>query len=109
MFEEGKGNERLARILASENVTALQTKAPQISATPISPPLQINQWSEISITVALGGRVSVRINGSSVAAEVVDPTWPASTATRIFVGINFVETPSGEVRVHSDDVRLTVP
>ena len=66
----------------------------------------LGAWTNVRLSVTLGGNVTVEYNGQVVQQITTSAAWVAGT-TRVFVGINFLATPTTTpVSLHIDDVRL---
>ncbi len=108
IFTDSGGTDHIARVLVGATAARIEqgSSPATFKPTPMSATVTTGVWSTIEIAVAIGGNVTVKINGAIVGTTPTDASW-ASVSSRVFVGINFTEAPLGStVGVHIDDVRV---
>jgi hypothetical protein len=108
VFGDGTGTERTARILLGKEDGILQeiiggtSRTYTLSAVPPA-----GAWSRMSLSVAVSGRLVVRIGETTVLDASADPAWQPSNAIRFVAGINFYDkTPTTGMSFRFDDVLL---
>ena len=106
VFGDGGPNEHLVRLLVGDGRAAVQEKAPALQVYDLSRAPALGAWSTMSLSVEVGGRIVVHLDNDTVLDVTVDPSWAVSDSTRVFVGINFVESPANALSFHFDDVRF---
>lgn len=107
VFNDGSTNEQHVRVLlgakdaiVQENVTGTYV-AHRMSETP-----PLGAWTRLSLSIEVGGHIVVHV-ADRVALDIpAAGEWQPSTLTKVFVGINFVETPTLGVAFRVDDVRV---
>lgn len=107
VFGDATSAEHVTRVLIGANGATLQDK-PQATAGrafALTTVPATGAWSHVTISAEVNGRIRVLVGDQVAADEAADPTMQASTATRFFVGVNFVEVPSGTFQFRYDDVR----
>ncbi|MEO6575894.1 MAG: hypothetical protein ABIP89_18725 [Polyangiaceae bacterium] len=105
IFTDGVGNEHLVRLLVSDGKASVQEKTPTLTSYPLSSGIPLHAWSRVSLAIQAGGNIVVRVNEVTTLDVLADPSWAASSSTRVFVGINFEDTPIGATAVRFDNVR----
>jgi hypothetical protein len=105
---DGGTTDHLVRLLVGKTGSNLQEEATPNTIVPhtFSQTTPIGTWTNVTLSVTLGGNITVTYGGQTVQQIPTSAAWVAG-ATRIFVGINFLETPTtAAVSLHIDDVRL---
>jgi hypothetical protein len=105
---DGGTTDHLTRLLVGKTGSNLQEEATPNTIVPhlFSQTTPIGTWTNVTLSVAIGGNITVTYGGQVVQQIPTNAAWVAGQ-TRIFVGINFLETPTtAPVSVHIDDVRL---
>lgn len=105
-FGDGTADEKNVRVLVGQAGALVQEKAPTLRALPLTTAPAVGAWSRMSLAVEASGHIVVTLDGATVLDAAADPSWAASTSTRVFVGVNFVEAPSKAVELRFDDVRV---
>jgi hypothetical protein len=105
---DGGTTDHLARLLVGNTASRLEEEVTtgNIVPHPFSQTTPVGTWTNVQLSVQLGGNITVTYAGQTVLQIPTNAAW-VSGATRVFVGINFLETPTtSTVSVHFDDVRL---
>jgi hypothetical protein len=105
---DGGTTDHLARLRVGKTASNLEEEAMPNTIVPhkFAQTTPVGTWTNVRLSVTLGGNVTVEYNGQVVQQIATNAAWVAGT-TRVFVGINFLETPTtSAVSLHIDDVRL---
>ncbi len=108
IFEDERATEHKIRLALRDGEALLQELgATGVLASHALPrPLATGAWAHVAFGVEVGGRITVAVDGATVVDVATNPTWRASTRTRLIAGINFVATPHVAIRVQIDNVRV---
>ncbi len=106
VFNDGSGDEHLARILVGSDSAIVQEKVPTLIAHPLASTVDVGAWSRVTLSVEVGGHIVVTVNEVPKLDVPADSSWTMSTSTRIVLGINFSEDVASSFALHFDDVRL---
>ncbi len=106
VFGDGGPDEHIARVMLGDGRAGLQVRGSVLQTYELTAAPPRGAWSTMTLSVEVAGRILVRLDDATVLDVPVDSSWASSSATRVFVGINFLETPTGGMSFHFDDVRL---
>ncbi|MDB4942415.1 MAG: hypothetical protein JWP97_1949 [Labilithrix sp.] len=101
-FNDGAAGERIVRLLVGPGGTELQDRGGANYDVGATLP---GRWSRVTLAVTVDGHVTVTFDG----VTIIDVTLPAigtSSATRAFLGINFVAPVTNAYEFGFDNVRL---
>jgi len=105
---DGGTTDHLARLRVGKTGSTLEEEPMpgNITQHPFSQAPAVGAWTNVKLSVTLGGSITVEYDGAVVQQIAMSAGWVAGT-TRVFVGINFLNTPTtNPVSLHIDDVRL---
>ena len=74
---------------------------------PLKKTVPIGAWVRVELSVEVGGRMSVALDGEVVVDVAAPSTLVPTASLRLVAGVNFVDAPTTEpFSLHYDDVRL---